>query len=81
MAVSKEPDFYKNFAEEIELINKMTEIGVEEDLDPTEVALVANLERQKANLMAKKVKAQQELEDLEKNIQKIDAQIATKKVS
>jgi hypothetical protein len=31
--------------------------------------------------MAKKVKAQQELEDLEKNIQKIDAQIATKKVS
>lgn len=76
---SKELNFYKNFEEEIEFIDLFKD--VEEALSAGEVAIVANLERQKAGLMSKKVQVENDLRNLEKEIQKIDAQIASKRAA
>jgi hypothetical protein len=75
----REKDFYSHFEDEMEAIEDMF-ISTDEDIsNPATADLVANFERQKAVLMAKKTKLQQELDATDKEIQKLDAQIGLKK--
>jgi predicted nucleic acid-binding Zn-ribbon protein len=75
----RDKNFYSQFEDEMEAIEDMF-IATDEDItNPATADLVANYERQKAVLMAKKTKLTQELSALDKEIQKIDAQIGLKK--
>lgn len=76
----RDKSFYSDFEDEMEFIEG-GEYAAEDISNPSVANLVAALERQKANLMAKKTKLEQQIEAAEKEIQKIDAQIATKKSS
>jgi hypothetical protein len=72
-------NFYSQFEDEMEAIEGMF-VNTDEDIsNPATADLVANFERQKAVLMAKKTKLTQELDATDKEIQKIDAQIGLKK--
>ena len=74
----RDKNFYSQFEDEMEAIEDMF-IADEDITNPATADLVANYERQKAVLMAKKTKLTQELSALDKEIQKIDAQIGLKK--
>jgi len=75
----RDKNFYSQFEDEMDAIEDMF-INADEDIsNPATADLVANFERQKATLMAKKTKLQQELDATDKEIQKIDAQIGLKK--
>ena len=75
----RDKNFYSQFEDEMDAIEDMF-VNTDEDIsNPATADLVANFERQKATLMAKKTKLQQELDATDKEIQKIDAQIGLKK--
>jgi hypothetical protein len=75
----RDKNFYEQFEKEMEAVANMFGAADEDISNPATADLVANYERQKAQLMAKKTKLQQELDATDKEIQKIDAQIGLKK--
>lgn len=75
----RDKDFYSQFEKEMDAIEDMFDAADEGIEDAGTASLVAGMERQKAVLMAKKTKLQQEVDATEKEIQKLDAQIGLKK--
>jgi uncharacterized small protein (DUF1192 family) len=72
-------NFYREFEDEIDFINDGGANADEAISNPAVANLVSSIERSKANLMAKKTKLQQQLDALDKEIAKMDAQMATKR--
>ena len=74
---------YTEFDAEMDFIEKeLNAITADEDValaNPAVANIVASMERQKADLMARKTKLSQQLAEIDKKIEKLDASIATKK--
>ncbi len=73
----RDKNFYEQFEKEMEAVEDMFQAEGIENAGTAE--MVASMERQKAMLMAKKTKLQQQMEATDKEIQRLDAQIGLKK--
>lgn len=71
-------DFYGNFEEEIDFIENMLK---KEDLTSSETVAVSGMERRLADLESKKLRLQSQMDDVEEQINKINAQIARMKAT
>lgn len=70
--------FYEDFESEIEYVKTILK---NEGINPAEVGMISSLESQKAALEGKKIKLQQDIENIDKQIAKLDQQINTMKVT
>jgi predicted nucleic acid-binding Zn-ribbon protein len=77
----RDKNFYEQFEKEMDAIEDMFAVADEDVSNPATADLVASMERQKAVLMAKKTKLQQQLDATDKEIQRLDGQIGLKKSS
>jgi predicted nucleic acid-binding Zn-ribbon protein len=68
---------YNQFEEEMEYIEKLNK----EEIDPSEAPRIAGIQKQIAALQAKKTKMQSDMQDIDEEIAKLDAQMSQMKIS